>query len=530
MDEKHSLPHPAATPSTTPRSWKRPLAVGAILSFYLFTRCTLLFDTHKQNGESESPVHCPTQPPSLASPSISFHVPEGSIDRWSESVTYPTISYDDFGTPGNDTRYNVFPPFYAFLKRSFPLLHSTLSHETVNHYGNLYEWKGSNKALKPLILMAHNDVVPVDATSLDRWDFPPFSGHIDKDGWVHGRGVGDCKNLLLSIYEVVESLIKAGFTPQRTIILSFGFDEEISGPQGAKYLSQRILEKYGASPDGGAVAIVDEGGVLNLESYQKPFALPAVKEKGYFDVKLSVATRGGHSSIPNQHTSIGYLAKLIERIEEHPHAPHLAIENPFTTHLQCLVEHTPASLDGELLHQLRDARLWGAAAATIAERDLRERYLIQTSQAVDLVQGGVKVNALPEMATAVVNQRIDVAGSVDDMKRHITALLQSFVEGMGLEFIGFGDETAPGDREGGTVKVEVFGSPLDPAPSTPTSGNVWNTLVGTLKNVFGEELIVSPHLMTGNTDTRHYWDLTDNIFRFEAFDGTLTKDMCVLTC
>ncbi|TIB95373.1 carboxypeptidase S [Wallemia mellicola] len=475
------------------------------------------------NDEFNSPVHCPSQSPSLPNADIEFTTPEGSIERWSESVTYPTVSYDDFGEPGVDKRYETFPPFYEFLKKSFPLLHSTLSHETVNKYGNFYEWKGSDSNLKPLILMAHNDVVPVPSDSLDRWDYPPFSGVIDKDGWVHGRGVGDCKNLLLSIYEVVESLIKDGFEPRRTIILSFGFDEEISGPEGAKYLSEHILNKYG---EDSALAILDEGDVLDLESYDKPFALPAVKEKGYFDVKISVATAGGHSSVPKSHTSIGYLSKLIGRIEDHPHKPHLAYENPFTTHLQCIVQHSPDSLDEGLLKDLRDVRKWQDAADRIAERDLKERYLIQTSQAVDLIQGGVKVNALPELATAVVNQRIDVAGSVNEMKNHITELLKPYVENeLNLNWIGFDNKSAPNDESNGSVKVETFGSPLDPAPNTPTSGKIWDTLVGTLKNVFGDELIVSPHLMNGNTDTRHYWKLTNNIYRFEAFDESLSRDI-----
>ncbi|TIB10527.1 hypothetical protein E3P89_02783 [Wallemia ichthyophaga] len=532
MSDKQSLPRPAAAAAAYSSRWKRPLIAGVILSLYLISRIALLFsNSSADKAAADSPIQCPAQAPSLPSPAIPFRVPDGSIERWSESVTYPTISYDDFREPGNDTRYDTFPPFYAFLQRAFPAVHATLSHETVNHYGNLYEWRGSDASLKPLILMAHADVVPVDPTSVDRWDAPPFSGHIDPDGWVHGRGAGDCKNLLLSIYEVIEGLINAGFTPRRTIILSFGFDEEISGPRGAKHLSERIHDKYATSDSDSdiAIAVLDEGGLLDLHSHSTPFALPAVKEKGYLDVKVSVATRGGHSSIPPPHTSIGYLAQLIAHMEAHPHAPHLAVENPFTTHLQCLLEHSPASLDAidpHLRQQLPNTRLWGEAARTVAEHDVRDRYLIQTSQAADLIAGGVKVNALPEVAFAVFNQRIDVAGSVHGLKEHLTSLLQPYAEELGMAFVGF-DGKLVGDAElgVGTVQVEVFGSPLDPAPNTPTSGHVWDTLVGSLRNVFGGDLVVSPHLMAGNTDTRHYWRLTRNIFRFEAFDASLTKDI-----
>ncbi|TIA89132.1 hypothetical protein E3P99_02203 [Wallemia hederae] len=535
MDEKQ-LPQPVAgagVGSTAPasqRSWKRPLAAAAILCCYMLSRCTLLMEKD-EHVAMRSPVQCPAQPPSLPSASIPFVEPHGHVERWSRSVTYPTISYDDFGSPGNDTRYDTFPPFYAYLRNTFPAVHATLAHETVNGYGNLYTWAGSDDKLKPLILMAHNDVVPVPAETVGRWEYAPFSGHVDEQGWVHGRGAGDCKNLLLSVYEVVESLIHAGFKPRRSVILAFGFDEEISGPQGAKHIAARLLEKYGKDS---AIAILDEGGVMDLGLGKEDgvaFALPAVKEKGYFDVKVSVETAGGHSSIPQPHTSIGYLAKLIERIEAHPHSPHLALENPVTAHLQCLVEHAPHSLDKPLLHRLQDASRWDEAAEMIAERDVAQRYLFQTSQAVDLIQGGVKVNALPEVASAVVNQRIDVASSVAEMKQHLNALIRPYAERLGMRFVGFDEEEkedasqhAASDIKG-TVKLELFGSPLDPAPSTPTEGQVWDTLAGTLKGLFGDHLIVSPHLMTGNTDTRHYWDLTNNIYRFEAHDASLVRDI-----
>ncbi|KAH8913971.1 Zn-dependent exopeptidase, partial [Atractiella rhizophila] len=79
------------------------------------------------------------------------------------------------------------------------------------------------------MLMAHQDTVPVNMATLDQWDYPPWSGHYDGT-YVWGRGASDCKTLLISELQAVTLLIKQGFTPRRTIILSFGFDEETGGP------------------------------------------------------------------------------------------------------------------------------------------------------------------------------------------------------------------------------------------------------------------------------------------------------------
>jgi len=183
-----------------------------------------------------------------------------SISRLSGAVRIPTQSYDDLGEIGEDKRWDTMYDFAKYLKKTFPLVHQNLSLETINTHGLLYTWKGANQDLKPTLLMAHQvcgfshftnliltffkDVVPVAASTVDAWTHPPFSGHFDGE-YIWGRGASDCKNSLTSIMESVEALIHAGFTPQRTLILSFGFDEEISGREGAGHLAPYLLKKYG---------------------------------------------------------------------------------------------------------------------------------------------------------------------------------------------------------------------------------------------------------------------------------------------
>lgn len=146
----------------------------------------------------------------------------------------------------------------------------------INTYGLLYEWEGSDANLKPYLFMAHQDVVPVLPATEDRWTYPPFSGHYD-GRFIWGRGASDCKNNLIGILEALETLLSKGFIPKRTILAAFGFDEEISGPRGAKFLAQHLQDTLGKDS---VELIIDEGGLGIRESYGATFALPGLGEKG----------------------------------------------------------------------------------------------------------------------------------------------------------------------------------------------------------------------------------------------------------
>ena len=96
------------------------------------------------------------------------------------------------------------------------------------------------------MLMAHQDVVPVNDGTMDDWDRPPFSGDI-VDGYIYGRGTIDDKGSMITILEAVEALLRDGFTPKRTIILAFGHDEEVSG-SGARAMVAK-LKREGVRPE-----------------------------------------------------------------------------------------------------------------------------------------------------------------------------------------------------------------------------------------------------------------------------------------
>ncbi|KAK4097661.1 carboxypeptidase S [Parathielavia hyrcaniae] len=446
-----------------------------------------------------------------------------TIRRLSGAVQVKTESFDDLGPIGEDPRWDVFYDFHRFLEQTFPLIHSKLQVEKVNTHGLLYTWTGSEGSLKPTLLMAHQDTVPVPPETVGSWTYPPWSGEYDGTH-IWGRGASDCKNQLIATMETLELLLDAGFQPRRTILLSFGFDEECSGTQGASQLSTFIQDRYGK---GGIAVIVDEGSGFE-RAWGTLFAKPGTAEKGYTDISITVRMPGGHSSVPSDHTSIGILSELITKIESEQYRARLVDSNPYYTQLQCgaayspefpdqlklLLRHRRASSSPHDLCKAKPDRL----ALEAAKQGPEIKYLMQTSQAVDVVSGGLKVNALPECAATVVNHRINVGETTQVVKDRLAALAADTARKHNLTLHAFDND----DKEPGPSSITLAASAheLEVAPVTPADGSAdrnspFAVLAGTTRALYGDDdVVVTPGIMTGNTDTRYYWALTRHIFRF----------------
>ncbi|KAI0490433.1 peptidase family M20/M25/M40 [Xylaria cf. heliscus] len=436
---------------------------------------------------------------------------DDTVQRVAGAVRIPTESYDDIGAVGEDPRWETMYNLADYLKSTFPLVHSTLALEKVNTHGLLFTWKGTDASLRPTVLMAHQDVVPVAEATKDQWTHPPYSGFFDGK-YIWGRGSSDCKNNLIGILEAVELLINAGFEPKRTVILSFGFDEEISGWHGAGHLAKVLIDRYGKD---GAAVIIDEGGGA-ASAWGSTFSLPGVGEKGYIDVEIIVRMPGGHSSIPPTHSGIGVASELVTLIEAHPYAPHFHAENPFLGLLECGNAYSP-----EFPSSLRKHLPWKEPSCPAKKDKLALeaakvgdaiKYLFTTSLAVDVIGGGVKNNALPERTRILVNHRVNIGDQVAEVKAKLTHLAHRVAAKHNLTVLAFTDDP----EIPSSIKLNAVQS-LEPAPVTPTSTDgvtPYGVLSGTTRAIYGESMLMAPALMTGNTDTRHYWDLTKHIFRY----------------
>ena len=170
-------------------------------------------------------------------PVTDIEVDVGAAARLAQAVQFITVS--DAGEAPLDS--SAFRALHAFLEASFPRVHATLTREMVGGLSLLYTWPGQDPARAPVVLMAHQDVVPIEGDAA-AWTQGAFDGVI-ADGFIWGRGTLDDKSGLLGLLEAVEMLLADGFVPAQTVYLAFGHDEEIGGRQGAK----KIAEVLGAA-------------------------------------------------------------------------------------------------------------------------------------------------------------------------------------------------------------------------------------------------------------------------------------------
>ncbi|WRT67685.1 uncharacterized protein IL334_004657 [Kwoniella shivajii] len=478
------------------------------------------------------------------------------IIKWHQgAVRIPTQVYDDMDLPEVDERWKIFNKFHQYLEDTYPNVHQQLKRTKVNTYGLVYEWIGSDTSLQPVVLNAHQDVVPVLPDTRNQWSHDPFGAEYDGE-YIWGRGSEDDKATLTSIMAAIELLLSTStFQPRRTVILGFGFDEEIGGPNGAPAISKWLEDKYG--PNSMAL-LIDEGGYID-KVWNQTYGLIATAEKGAFNLNLTVSTLGGHSSVPPKHTGIGILSKLLSDLEDNPFSPTLKKDSPIWGFLKCASSFTTSGSDSTLPEELKgkvrkaikgDQKSFEQIPELFIKDNLglqvdspagsgmgnHAEALLTTTQAIDVIYGGAKINSLPELVSSSVNYRIDVSSSIDATKSHIYSIIEKRAKTLDLSISGFGKFWSPpnGTSIKGHVYLDsVFGQGLNPAPISPSSieSPAWRILAGTSRGLWAsrkaisengelvtkaeDQLIMTPFMSTGNTDTKAYWNLTRNIYRYE---------------
>lgn len=412
----------------------------------------------------------------FSSPVPAFSVdPQKVAEHLSAAIKIDTISHEDVAL--DDT--SKFKVLHSLLARQYPLTHAALKKELIDGFSLLYTWKGSNEALDPIVLMAHQDVVPADEHTLSQWTHAPFSGDI-ADGFIWGRGALDIKCQMIGVFEAVEHLLYNNYQPERTVMLAFGHNEEVLG-SGAKMIVAHLKAK-GIHVQ----SVLDEGGSIYdgiLPGVDGLAAAIGVSEKGYLSLKLQVQAKGGHSSTPSDSNAIAILSQAIVRLQKHP----------FPLKPRALVPMFKGlGAAASPLMQLAFSNLWlfGGVIKAKLKNNPEALASIRTTTAPTIVKGGVKDNVLPSVAEAVVNFRLLPGDTIASVCERVRKVIND-------ERVTF--EPMP-DKA------------WEASPVSPVTSKSYQHLASVISELF-PGATSAPYLMLGGTDSRNFTEISDEVFR-----------------
>jgi len=374
---------------------------------------------------------------------------------------------------------------HELIQESFPLIHSRLERIVVNQWSLIYIWRARDsrgvsgdlaKSL-PYMVYAHLDVVP--APEPETWAVDPWSGEI-RDGCIWGRGAIDDKHAVFGHLEAIEDLIEGGFVPKRDVYLCLGHDEEIGGSAGALEIA-RALASQGVSFE----FMLDEGLMIVdgvVPAHPRPVAMVCVGEKGYVTARLTVNAEPGHASLPPKQSAIGTLSRAVSRLES----------SPFPTHIGMAREMFGAlagGYNGPMALLMANLWLFAPVLARILAAKPKTAAVVRTTTALTIFRSGDKENALPATATAIVNHRIHPNDSVASVIARDRKIIND-----------------------PNVKIEVLGA-VEPARVSSTSHQAFSSLRACVKAIF-PGAAVAPALFIAASDSKHFWDLAPQIYRF----------------
>lgn len=400
-----------------------------------------------------------------------------SILHFQQAIRIKTVSYGD----RSKLDPAEFLAFQHFLKNTYPLFYSHLQKVALDDYSMLYKWEGKNTAAKSIVLMAHQDVVPVEESTRSLWSVEPFGGEIKNDS-IWGRGATDDKLNLVSIVESAEKLLKEGFKPARTIYFAFGDDEEVGG------LGAKAVVSYLKSQNIEAELVLDEGGMVTKEKVpgmKRPVALVGTSEKGYLSLELSVEKPGGHSSMPEKETAIDILSRAIVKLKDHP----------FQANLTGPVLGLIDSLGPEMsfFQRMAFANLWlfKPLVISVYEKTPSGGAMIRTTLAPTLFHSGFKDNVVPTLAKATLNLRLLPGDRASEVASKVKQMI--------------------GDAR---VRVDLLSTVVAEASSVTTmNGYAYKKVDEIIKKTFANTA-TSPFLMIGASDSRHFADVSNGIIKF----------------
>ncbi len=269
-------------------------------------------------------------------------------------------------------------------------------------------YKGTGKA-KPILFIGHEDVV--EARRED-WTTDPFK-FTEKDGYYYGRGTQDMKESVAILVTTFIRLKKAGYVPDRDLILALTADEEGGKSNGVEWLVKNHRELIDA-----AYVLNPDGGGVDLESGKAVSVDIDASEKLYGDFQVTATNPGGHSSLPRPDNAIYELSNALVKLENYKFPFELnAITRAYFEKMSTIEKGEVAADEKAILQTPPDL-----AAIARLSRDPIHNSTLHTTCVATRLQAGHANNALPQMAQANVNCRILPGHSIEDTRQDLVRI------------------------------------------------------------------------------------------------------------
>lgn len=401
----------------------------------------------------------------------------------SQAIQIQTISHQDKAQ--ND--WAQWDKLHAWLAETYPAAHKAMTREILPNRALVYTWQGSDPSLAPIILMGHQDVVPVTAGTEGDWKHAPFAGEI-AEGAVWGRGSVDDKGTLVMMFEAAEALAAKGFKPKRTVIFVSGQDEEAGGTgaqAAAALLKSRGVKALFALDEG--MAVVQDFPLIN-----RPVAVIGLGEKGYATLKVVAPATGGHSSAPPKSTGVEVLSKAVLAITAHPFP--MRFNGPGADMIKAIAPYA----GGVVKMAAANTWLFGPLLVSQLSKSPASAATLHTTIAPTMLHGSPKENVLPQDATAWINYRIAPGQTAAD----VMARAREATKGL-------------------DVQLSWAGATHDPSPVSSTGSEGWKYLAALASE--GGTVPVAPGLVTAGTDSRYMTGVANDVYRFAPIHASVNE-------
>lgn len=277
--------------------------------------------------------------------------------------------------------------------------------------GLVVVYPGTSKTLKPMLMLAHIDVV--EANRAD-WVRDPFT-LIEENGYFYARGAYDDKAQAAIYTDTLIRFARTGYKPKRTVKLALTCGEESSGSfNGAEWLARNrreLIDAEFALNEGGGGRSDGQGRVM-VQTVQ-------VGEKAYQDFTLTAVNPGGHSSAPVRDNAIYAMGEAVLKVRDYTFP--LEFNDTTRTYFAKAAPLFPGET-GQAMAALA-ANPADKAAEAIVSRDKSMNSMLRTTCVATMVDGGHALNALPQKVTANVNCRMFPGRTADETQAALEAAI-----------------------------------------------------------------------------------------------------------